>query len=190
MAAATSTNTSALQLKHSSVEQTRKRIDPRRRQAALDFLSNISLDGRPVQDSAETPNQEESPPVEARTRQQSLVSAGLGAAGTAETVAAAAAAATAAATSATQALALANQARLASSWGSVGTGAAASPAGTDSDGDAFTSSTFSSPLSAVPASARGRLQTYTQGVLPAHFSRQFSPSFSLEGGQSEQQRSR
>lgn len=204
MAAATSSNTSTttLQMKHPSVEQTRKRIDPRRRQAALDFLSNISLDGRPVQDTADSQNQEGSSPLEARTRQPSLVSpersAGLGAAGTPETtVAAAAAAATAAAataaaaaTTATQALALANQARLASSWGSVGTGPVASPAGADSDGDAFTPSTFNSPFSALPASARGRLQTYTQGILPAHYSRQFSPSFSLEGGQTEQQRSR
>lgn len=191
MATATSstTSTATLQMKHPSVEQTRKRIDPRRRQAALDFLSNISLDGRPVQDAADSQNQEESSPPEARTsRQPSLVSpersAGLGDAGTPETAAAAAA------TTATQALALANQARLASSWGSVGTGPVASPAGADSDGDAFTPSTFNSPFSAPPASARGRLQTYTQGILPAHYSRQFPPGFSLEGGQTEQQRSR
>uniref|UniRef100_A0A1A8NBF9 Cdk5 and Abl enzyme substrate 1 n=2 Tax=Nothobranchius rachovii TaxID=451742 RepID=A0A1A8NBF9_9TELE len=190
MAAATSSNTSpaTLQMKHPSMdmEHTRKRMDPRRRQAALAFLSNISLDGRPVQDDADNQNQEENC-LEARTRQQSLLSpersAAHGAAGTVETAAAAAA------TTATQALALANQARLASSWGS-GTGPAAAPADTDSEGDAFTPSTVNSPFSALPPSTRGRLQTYTQGILPAHYSRQFSPSFCLEGGQIEQQRSR
>uniref|UniRef100_A0A1A8LEG8 Cdk5 and Abl enzyme substrate 1 n=1 Tax=Nothobranchius pienaari TaxID=704102 RepID=A0A1A8LEG8_9TELE len=190
MAAATSSNTSpaTLQMKHPSMdmEHTRKRMDPRRRQAALAFLSNISLDGRPVQDDADNQNQEENC-LEARTRQQSLLSpersAAHGAAGTVETAAAAAA------TTATQALALANQARLASSWGS-GTGSAAAPADTDTEGDAFTPSTVNSPFSALPPSTRGRLQTYTQGILPAHYSRQFSPSFCLEGGQIEQQRSR
>uniref|UniRef100_A0A3Q2P567 Cdk5 and Abl enzyme substrate 1 n=1 Tax=Fundulus heteroclitus TaxID=8078 RepID=A0A3Q2P567_FUNHE len=192
MAAATSSNTAALQqMKHASIEHTRKRIDPRRRQAALSFLSNISLDGRPVQDDADSQSQEENS-LEARTRQSlvSLERSGThGAAGTAE--AAAAAAAAAAATSATQALALANQARLASSWGSGGTGAAAAaPAAADSEGDAFLPSTFNVPFSAVPVATRGRLQTYTQGILPAAYSRQFSPSFSLDGGQIEPQRSR
>ncbi|XP_038157547.1 CDK5 and ABL1 enzyme substrate 1 isoform X4 [Cyprinodon tularosa] len=183
MAAATSSNTSQAtlqQIKHSSIEHTRKRIDPRRRQAALSFLSNISLDGRPVQDDADDQSHEGNS-LEAGTRQSvvSLERSGAhGAAGTAE----------AAATSATQALALANQARLSSSWGSCGTGAA--PAAADMEGEAFTSSTFNSPFSAVPVATRGRLQTYTQGILPAAYSRQFSPSLSLEGGQIEQQRSR
>ncbi|KAM9845298.1 CDK5 and ABL1 enzyme substrate 1 [Aulostomus maculatus] len=172
MAAATSSNTSAatLQIKHSSIEHTRKRIDPRRRQAALSFLSNISLDGRPVQDDADNQTEEESSP-EGRTR-HSLVSPERSAYG--------APASTAAATTAAQALALANQALLASSRASLGPGPAAAPAGTDTEGDAFVSSSFSSPFSAVPASTRGRLQTYTQGILPASYSRQAS---CLEGGQ-------
>ncbi|KAM6990282.1 CDK5 and ABL1 enzyme substrate 1 isoform 2-T2 [Tautogolabrus adspersus] len=182
MAAATSSNTSTatLQIKHSSIEHTRKRIDPRRRQAALSFLSNISLDGRPVQDDADNQTEEENS-LEARTR-QSLVSperSAYGAAG-----AAAAAAAAAAATTAAQALAFANQALLASSRASFGTGPAGEPpAGTDAEGDAFLPSTFSSPFSAVPASTRGRLQTYTQGILPAPYSRQTSQNYCLEGGQ-------
>nr|XP_046264200.1 CDK5 and ABL1 enzyme substrate 1 isoform X2 [Scatophagus argus] len=177
MAAATSSNTSTatLQIKHSSVEHTRKRIDPRRRQAALSFLSNISLDGRPVQDDADN-RDEENNPLEARTR-QSLVSPERSAYGAAGTAGAAAAAATA------EALAVANQALLASSRASFGTGLTAAPVGTDADGDAFLSSTFSSPFSAVPASTRGRLQTYTQGILPAPYSRQSSQNYSLEGGQ-------
>uniref|UniRef100_A0A673A2E9 Cyclin N-terminal domain-containing protein n=1 Tax=Sphaeramia orbicularis TaxID=375764 RepID=A0A673A2E9_9TELE len=155
MAAATSssTSTATLQIKHSSIEQTRKRIDPRRRQAALSFLSNISLDGRPVQDEADNQDDED----EARTR-QSLVSPER------------------------PALAFANQALLASNRASFGTGPAAVPTGTEAEGDAFIPSTFSSPFSAVPTSARGRLQTYTQGILPAPYSRQSSQNYCLEGG--------
>ncbi|XP_030258680.1 CDK5 and ABL1 enzyme substrate 1 isoform X4 [Sparus aurata] len=190
MAAATSSNTSTatLQIKHSSIEHTRKRIDPRRRQAALSFLSNISLDGRPVQDDADNQNEDESS-LEARTR-HSLVSperlvygAAAAAAAAPGGAAAAAAAAAAATTTAAQALAFANQALLHSSRASFGTGPAAGPAGTDADGDAFMPGTFSSPFSAVPASTRGRLQTYTQGILPAPYSRQTSQNYSLEGGQ-------
>uniref|UniRef100_A0A3Q1GH12 Cdk5 and Abl enzyme substrate 1 n=1 Tax=Acanthochromis polyacanthus TaxID=80966 RepID=A0A3Q1GH12_9TELE len=186
MAAATSSNTSTatLQIKHSSIEHTRKRIDPRRRQAALSFLSNISLDGRPVQDDADNQNEEDNS-LEARTR-HSLVYPERSAYGAAGAAAAAAAAATAT-TTAAQALAFANQALLASSRASLGTGPTA---GSDTEGDAFMPSTFSSPFSAVPASTRGRLQTYTQGILPAPYSRQSSQNYCLEGGQIELQRSR
>ncbi|KAJ4936507.1 hypothetical protein JOQ06_001099 [Pogonophryne albipinna] len=176
MAAATSSNTSTatLQIKHSSIEHTRKRIDPRRRQAALSFLSNISLDGRPVQDDADNQNEEEDS-LDARTS-QSLVSPERTAYGDA-------AAAAAAASTAAEALAFANQALLANRRGSFGTGPAAAPVGADSEGDAFLPSTFSSPFSAVPVSTRGRLQTYTQGILPAPYSRQNPQNYNLEGGQ-------
>uniref|UniRef100_A0A3Q3RC13 Cyclin N-terminal domain-containing protein n=2 Tax=Monopterus albus TaxID=43700 RepID=A0A3Q3RC13_MONAL len=107
-------------MKHPSIELTRKRIDPRRRQAALTFLSNISLDGRPV----------------------------------------------------------------------LGSVSAASPAGTDTEGDTFLPSTLSSPFSAAPASTRGRLQTYTQGILPASYSRQCVESGQIANSAIELQRSR
>ncbi|CAL8313077.1 unnamed protein product [Gadus morhua 'NCC'] len=179
MAAATSSNTSTttLQIKHSSSEHTRKRIDPRRRQAALSFLSKISLDGRPVQDDADIQTEEDDS-VEGRTRQslvspeRSMHAADAGAA----TGAGAAVAAT------TAAQALANHALLATNRASFVMGPTAPP-GTESDGDAFGPSIFSSPFSAVPAAARGRLQTYTQGVLPASFSRQGAQNYNLEGGQ-------
>ncbi|XP_041752369.2 CDK5 and ABL1 enzyme substrate 1-like isoform X2 [Coregonus clupeaformis] len=179
MAAATSSNTSTttLQIKHSNIELTRKRIDPRRRQAALSFLSNISLDGRPVQDDADNQTEEDNS-VEARTR-QSLVTAAerpLYVAGSG--------AAVANPTTAAQALAIANQALIANTRASFGIGpAAAAPACTDPEGDAFGPSIFSSPFSAVPAATRGRLQTYTQGVAPAAYFRQASQGCCLEGGQ-------
>uniref|UniRef100_A0A665UYL6 Cyclin N-terminal domain-containing protein n=1 Tax=Echeneis naucrates TaxID=173247 RepID=A0A665UYL6_ECHNA len=169
MAAATSSNTSAatLQMKHPSMEHTRKRIDPRRRQAALSFLSNISLDGRPVQDDGDN-RTEEDVSLEPRTR-LSLAASERSACGAAGSGAAGAAAA----------------ALLAGSRASFGSASAAVPsaAAADAEGDAFVSSTFSSPFSAVPASTRGRLQTYTQGILPASYSRQPSQSYCLEGGQ-------
>lgn len=178
MAAATSSNTSTatLQIKHSSLEHTRKRIDPKRRQAALSFLSNISLDGRPVQYDADNHNQEDNS-LEARTR-HSL------AAPEPSAPSAPGAAATAAAVSATaaaEALALANQALLASSRASIV--AVPAPAEADVEGDVLVPPTFSSPFSSVPPSTRGRLQTYTQGILPASYSRQSSQNYSLEGGQ-------
>uniref|UniRef100_A0A8C7Y5Q9 Cdk5 and Abl enzyme substrate 1 n=1 Tax=Oryzias sinensis TaxID=183150 RepID=A0A8C7Y5Q9_9TELE len=172
MAAATSSgaSTATLQMRHSGVEQTRKRIDPKRRQAALSFLSNISLDGRPVQDDAENPEQEDEPP-EARTS-LSAASPERAAAATAE-----------------QALTLANQALLLAN-NRASSGLPSSPGGTDAEADASTPSTFNSPFSALPASTRGRLQTYTQGIVPVPYSRQFSPNYCPEIGQIEPQRSR
>uniref|UniRef100_A0A8C6V293 Cdk5 and Abl enzyme substrate 1 n=1 Tax=Neogobius melanostomus TaxID=47308 RepID=A0A8C6V293_9GOBI len=166
---------STLPMKHS--EHTRKRIDPRRRQAALSFLSNISLDGRPVQDDADNQDGEEGS-LEARTRPSLVSPERCVSAATANTVA------------------LANQALPASTRTTLGTGPATAGAGgapvfTDyNEGDAFLPAAFSSPFSAVPTSARGRLQTYTQGILPAPYSRQSSQNYCLEGGQIELQRSR
>lgn len=167
MAAATSSNasTATLQIKHSSIEHTRKRIDPKRRQAALSFLSNISLDGRPVQYDADNQNPEENS-LETRTRNSLVVAPEPSAHGDSGASAAA-----------TEALVLGNHNLLASGRSGVVTAPAADPTNADAEGDAF-----SSPFSAVPPSTRGRLQTYTQGILPSPYSRQTSQNFSLEGG--------
>ncbi|KAG9339157.1 hypothetical protein JZ751_024015 [Albula glossodonta] len=179
MAAATSssTTTATLPIKHSSSDHTRKRIDPRRRQAALSFLSNISLDGRPVKDDGDNQGDEDGS-VEARTR-QCLVSAE-------RAVYPAGATATAA-----QTLAAANQALMFTARGSFGISQLAAPICANPEGDSFacglhaaSQSVFSSPFPAVPAATRGRLQTYTQGILPVTFTRQTSQNYCcMESGQ-------
>ncbi|XP_054615320.1 CDK5 and ABL1 enzyme substrate 1 isoform X2 [Dunckerocampus dactyliophorus] len=178
MAAAASSSTSTATLH--GIEQTRKRIDPRRRQAALSFLTNISLDGRPVQDAADHQEEAEESSLEARTRHSFLATAATPApCGAIITTTTAAPAAT---TSTVQALSLGNQALLASSR-TIPLASAAPAAAESAEGNAFAPATFSSPFTALPASARGRLQTYTQGIVPAPYSRQGSQNYCLEGGQ-------
>ncbi|CAL8345135.1 unnamed protein product [Merluccius merluccius] len=190
MAAATSSNasTATLQIQQAG-EHTRKRIDPRRRQAALSFLSKISLDGRPVQEDADRRRggaaAEEDEPVEARTSRHSLVAperAAHAAAAAAAAAASSGAGAAAAAATAAQALAIANANQALLANGRTGAGPAPGTGTAESDGDAFGPCVFSSsPFSAVPAATRGRLQTYTPGVLPAYV-RQGAQTHGLDGG--------
>ncbi|XP_061835242.2 CDK5 and ABL1 enzyme substrate 1 isoform X1 [Nerophis lumbriciformis] len=172
MAAAASSSTSTATLH--GIEQTRKRIDPRRRQAALSFLTNISLDGRPVQDAADQQEDAEEGALEARTRSSFLATATPTAPPVENNNNTAAVAAN---TSAAQTLSLANQALLASSRTS------SLAAAESAEGDAFAAANFGSSFPALSASARGRLQTYTQGIVPAAYSRQSSQNYCLEGGQ-------
>ncbi|XP_077580803.1 CDK5 and ABL1 enzyme substrate 1 isoform X2 [Stigmatopora nigra] len=173
--------------------QTRKRMDSRRRQAALSFLTNISLDGRPVQDERQEAEDDD---YEAETR-GSLLKRTDSAADTAEAspsfsvAEAASCSSTPAAALAAAATALAKQALLAN--GRSGSFASASPTATEpGESEAFSPApapapvpVFGSPTvpAVPPSSARGRLQTYTQGVAPAGFSRQGSQNYCLEGGQ-------
>ncbi|XP_051944444.1 CDK5 and ABL1 enzyme substrate 1 isoform X1 [Hippocampus zosterae] len=158
--------------------QTRKRIDPRRRQAALSFLNNISLDGRPVQGE----RQEAGDCVE--ERESEVRSCVMDRGASTSTFAASSSSTAALAAAATT---LANQALVASSR-TTSVASAASAASEPGDGEPFTpafaapASTYGSPLSALAASARGRLQTYTPGVPPVAYSRQGSQNYCLEGG--------
>ncbi|XP_067835198.1 CDK5 and ABL1 enzyme substrate 1 isoform X2 [Heptranchias perlo] len=178
MAAATSSNTStttALQIKHSSIDPTRKRIDPRRRQAALSFLTNISLDGRLAQDECE--DQEEDGAAAAadgeapRTTRQSSIAG-----------------------SCPQSLPF--KARVGVAAAAAGSPFAAPTCGNVADEEAAISAerrfqpsgAGASPLAApsVPAGggSRARINSFTQGMLPAAFLRQASvPNYCLEQGQ-------
>ncbi|XP_023663211.1 CDK5 and ABL1 enzyme substrate 1 isoform X2 [Paramormyrops kingsleyae] len=110
---------------HPGTESVRKRMDSRRRQAALSFLSNISLDGRPAQgDSGDQGSADTG--LESKGR-QGLKSAETGA----------------------------------QCAGAIG----------GAEGDAF-------------RAPRGRLQSFTQGTLPATFPRQTSQNYCcFESGQ-------
>ncbi|XP_060679683.1 CDK5 and ABL1 enzyme substrate 1-like isoform X2 [Hemiscyllium ocellatum] len=160
---------SALHSSSSTEPSTRKRIDPRRRQAALSFLTNISLDGRLTQDEAE--EQEDAAGASGLTSSSSA-----GGGGTAplplRAPGGAAAGAPALAASASplpppdeNAALLPAEPRLQPS------GASASPL----------------PAPCAPAgggSSRARINSFTQGILPAAFLRQASvPNYYLEQGQ-------
>ncbi|MBN3292443.1 CABL1 enzyme, partial [Polypterus senegalus] len=161
MAAAASSSPSAttLQLKHPGLEPTRKRIDPRRRQAALTFLTNISLDGRPVHEDSETAEGS----VEVRTR-GSVFSADRGVSSpTAASI---------------QPLYAASHPSL---FGSrpiftASMSPLAKPLPAELEGDVWSSSVH---VAGQPpfTSSRGRLQSFTQGILPASFSRATSQSY-------------
>ncbi|XP_038664889.1 CDK5 and ABL1 enzyme substrate 1 isoform X4 [Scyliorhinus canicula] len=171
MAAATSSSSnpsSALQMKHSSSEPSsiRKRIDPRRRQAALSFLTNISLDGRLTQDEAEQEEEEE---------------------GEEEQEGDGAAAAAAADGEASRTRRLSGGAALACRAPFL---AAASPLpapGEEAAERRFQPSgaAAASPFPAPAGSGgRARINSFTQGILPAAFLRQASvPNYCLEQGQ-------
>ncbi|MBN3321250.1 CABL1 enzyme, partial [Atractosteus spatula] len=176
------TMAAALPIRHPGIEHSRKRIDPRRRQAALSFLNNISLDGRPVQDDDgdNQPGEGSVGALEARTR-QSLVSAER----------AMYPAGAAAAPGQALAAAAASPAVVCNARAGFGVSSLPSQVCADPEGDAFACGVhagqpvFSSPYPALPApAARGRLQTFTQGILPAPFSRQASQTYCcMEAGQ-------
>ncbi|XP_062923505.1 CDK5 and ABL1 enzyme substrate 1-like isoform X1 [Mobula hypostoma] len=137
MAAATRGNSSsaALHAAHGSLEPPKKRIDPRRRQAALSFLTNISLDGRPAQGEGEAQEDEE----EAPTRTDSCLSCRAGAA-------------------------------------SCGNAAEGEPTARCAERRVHTGGAGASP--------RGRINSFTLGIVPTAFLRQASvPNYCLEQGQ-------
>ncbi|XP_078396958.1 CDK5 and ABL1 enzyme substrate 1 isoform X2 [Cetorhinus maximus] len=165
---------SALQMKHSSSSSepsTRKRIDPRRRQAALSFLTNISLDGRLTQDEAE--EQEED-----------------GAAAAAAALAADAEASRTSRLSSIGGAALPCRAGAAVPPAAVVATAASPfpPPDEEAERRIQPSGAAASPLPAPSAPAgggsRARINSFTQGILPAAFLRQASvPNYCLEQGQ-------
>ncbi|XP_029109359.1 CDK5 and ABL1 enzyme substrate 1 [Scleropages formosus] len=163
----------ALHVKHSSGEHARKRMDPRRRQAALSFLSNISLDGRPVQDACDRPGDEESrgEPASAhcacqqQQQQQHPQQHPL---------------------AATPGLAVALGVR---SGFCASPHAHGAPACAHSEADVFARGGAPHPpvvaaAAAAATATRGRLHTFTQGIVPVGFSRQGAQTYGcVESGQ-------
>ncbi|XP_072324209.1 CDK5 and ABL1 enzyme substrate 1 isoform X3 [Scyliorhinus torazame] len=174
MAAATSSSSSsnpssALQMKHSSSEpsSTRKRIDPRRRQAALSFLTNISLDGRLTQDEAEQEEEEEG--------EEEQEEEGDGAAAAADG-------------EASRTRRLSGGAALACRVPFPAAAASPLPAPGEEAAERRFQPSGAAAASPFPAPAgsggRARINSFTQGILPAAFLRQASvPNYCLEQGQ-------
>uniref|UniRef100_UPI00398EDBE6 CDK5 and ABL1 enzyme substrate 1 isoform X2 n=1 Tax=Pristiophorus japonicus TaxID=55135 RepID=UPI00398EDBE6 len=158
MAAATSSSNTALQISHCSSQPGRKRIDPRRRQAALSFLTNISLDGRLAQGEEQEEGAAAAGGEATRTssRQNSLVAA------CPHTLPFKAAAGLPAAASASP-FAAPTCGNAADEEAALYAGAAGVPVG---------------------GGSRARINSFTQGILPAAFLRQASvPNYCLEQGQ-------
>ncbi|GCC18206.1 hypothetical protein chiPu_0017846 [Chiloscyllium punctatum] len=152
---------SALHSSSSTEPSTRKRIDPRRRQAALSFLTNISLDGRLTQDEAE--EQEDGAGASGLTTSSSS-SSSAGGGGTAPLPLRAPAAASPLPPPEESAALLPAEPRLQPS------GASAPP--------------LPAPCAPAGGGSRARINSFTQGILPAAFLRQASvPNYYLEQGQ-------
>lgn len=141
--------------KRSGTDHARRRADPRRRQAALSFLSNISLDGRPVRGDADAPGGDDGS-LEARTTRSPVTAAEEEEEEEEDEEEG---------EEDDEAQALSRRASFA-----IG----ASP---PADAQLFHAQVFGSPF----AAARGRLHTFTQGLPPAACCRQQS-SCCPEGG--------
>ncbi|KAI4905208.1 hypothetical protein NFI96_011037 [Prochilodus magdalenae] len=153
----------ALQSKLSGVDLSRRRADPRRRQAALSFLSNISLDGRPVSRDQDEENGDASNDDQQQQQQhqpnQSVPEA---------------------------------RTERAPPLAAVPAPPWAPGARADAAGDSWASSAVAQALgspfsSGAPPACRGRLHTFTQGTAPAAYrqsasAQSYGSYCSLEGG--------
>ncbi|XP_046732680.1 CDK5 and ABL1 enzyme substrate 1 isoform X2 [Silurus meridionalis] len=152
--------------KRSGTEPARRRAaDPRRRQAALSFLSNISLDGRPVRGDSLSLGEEDGS-LEARTTRSPVTAAEEAEEEEEEEE-----------EEDEEEEEEDDEARVSSRRASFVVGA--SP---PADAHLYHAQVFGSPFSSAATTARGRLHTFTQGLPPSACCRQQSPCCPEVGG--------